>query len=123
MFCPECNAEYREDFTRCSDCDVALVESLDRSTDLEDRSVEHKDPDYVAIRTVQPILQEQICSFLEANNIPTQVSAEAVGRVYGFTMDGLGAVSIKVPRKHADTASDLLERVERGELEIAEATE
>jgi hypothetical protein len=38
-------------------------------------------------------------------------------------MDGLGAVSIKVPRKHADTASDLLERVERGELEIAEAAE
>ena len=81
------------------------------------------DPDYVVIRTVQPILQEQICSFLEANNIPTQVSAEAIGRVYGFTMDGLGAVRIMVPRKHADAASALLESVERGEFEIAEAPE
>jgi hypothetical protein len=25
MFCPECRAEYRPGFTRCSDCDVDLV--------------------------------------------------------------------------------------------------
>jgi hypothetical protein len=25
MFCPECRAEYRPGFTRCSDCDVGLV--------------------------------------------------------------------------------------------------
>jgi len=28
MFCPECKAEYRPGFTRCSDCDVDLVEEL-----------------------------------------------------------------------------------------------
>jgi hypothetical protein len=28
MFCPNCEAEYRDGFTRCSDCDVALVEHL-----------------------------------------------------------------------------------------------
>jgi hypothetical protein len=28
MFCPECKAEYRFGFTRCSDCDVDLVEQL-----------------------------------------------------------------------------------------------
>jgi hypothetical protein len=28
MFCPECQAEYRPGFTRCSDCDVDLVEKL-----------------------------------------------------------------------------------------------
>ena len=26
MICPECESEYREGFTQCSDCDVALVE-------------------------------------------------------------------------------------------------
>ncbi len=26
MYCPQCNAEYRRSFTRCSDCNVALVE-------------------------------------------------------------------------------------------------
>ena len=29
MFCPVCKAEYRPGFTRCSECDVALVERLD----------------------------------------------------------------------------------------------
>jgi hypothetical protein len=28
MFCPQCKAEYRPGFTRCSDCDVDLVERL-----------------------------------------------------------------------------------------------
>lgn len=28
MFCPECRAEYRPGFTRCSDCDVELVPAI-----------------------------------------------------------------------------------------------
>jgi hypothetical protein len=28
MFCPSCKAEYREGFTRCSSCDVELVDAL-----------------------------------------------------------------------------------------------
>jgi hypothetical protein len=29
MFCPSCQAEYREGFTECSDCGVALVAALE----------------------------------------------------------------------------------------------
>ena len=28
MYCPKCRAEYRDGFTRCSDCDVQLVDAL-----------------------------------------------------------------------------------------------
>jgi hypothetical protein len=31
VICPECETEYREGFTRCADCDVALVASLDEA--------------------------------------------------------------------------------------------
>jgi hypothetical protein len=30
MFCPDCESEYRPDFTRCSDCDVDLVAELSK---------------------------------------------------------------------------------------------
>ena len=32
MFCPQCQAEYRRGFTRCSDCDVDLVYELPTDT-------------------------------------------------------------------------------------------
>ena len=31
MICPSCGAEYREGFTRCHDCDVPLVSSLEEA--------------------------------------------------------------------------------------------
>jgi hypothetical protein len=31
MICPSCRAEYREGFTRCHDCDVPLVSSLEEA--------------------------------------------------------------------------------------------
>src|SRR5215470_7638594 len=34
MFCPECRAEYRPGFTRCSDCDVDLVHELPKTPRL-----------------------------------------------------------------------------------------
>lgn len=37
MFCPVCKVEYRPGFTRCSDCDVALVEHLPTAAPGADR--------------------------------------------------------------------------------------
>jgi hypothetical protein len=115
MFCPECKAEYRAGFTRCSDCDVDLVQQL------EDSEIdEHEDPDYVPISTVQGMLEEgQIRSFLEANGIPTQVAREAVSEEpIALLRDGLGAARILVPRALAGTARDLLRKADKGDLKI-----
>ena len=43
MFCPQCGAEFRPGFTRCSDCDVDLVDELPdeppETVETEDRLV------------------------------------------------------------------------------------
>ena len=36
MFCPHCLDEYRDGFTRCSDCDVDLVSELADAGDAQD---------------------------------------------------------------------------------------
>ena len=35
MFCPECEGEYREGFTRCADCEVDLVAALPTHVDAK----------------------------------------------------------------------------------------
>jgi hypothetical protein len=30
MICPKCEAEYKEGFTKCDDCDVALIEKVEQ---------------------------------------------------------------------------------------------
>lgn len=38
-FCPKCRAEYREGFSRCSDCDVDLVDELPGEEVLEEEDL------------------------------------------------------------------------------------
>jgi hypothetical protein len=35
MFCPRCKTEYREGFTTCADCNVALVDHLEPESEPE----------------------------------------------------------------------------------------
>lgn len=123
MFCPRCKAEYRPGFTRCGDCDVKLVDRLaaepepTRVKSEEDPKVVYSG--YVVVSTVQgPFEEAQVCSFLEANGIPTQVRGEGIRKTYGITLDGIGAAEILVPRELAATARDLLARADRGDLKI-----
>src|SRR5262245_36716519 len=116
MICPSCRAEYRPGFTMCSDCNVRLVDILPKPV-----TPEPVQSNYVVVSTVQGPLEEgQIRSFLEAAGIPTVIQGEAVGKVYGITVDGLGARQILVPSELAEAARDLLDRADHGDLEIEE---
>jgi hypothetical protein len=116
MFCPQCKAEYQPGFKRCNDCDVELVDVVPASS-VESPHTE--DADFVVVATVQGPLEEgQITSFLEANSIPVQVRGEGFRKVYGITINGIGAAQILVPRDLAITALDLLGKADRGELRI-----
>jgi hypothetical protein len=70
------------------------------------------------LRVDGAINAEPILAALRANGIPAGVVGEAVGRVYGLTLDGLGVVSIVVPKEYEEQARELLAAGELRQLEI-----
>jgi hydrogenase maturation factor len=75
----------------------------------------------VEILTVDGALNaEPILAALRANGIPASIVGEVVGRVYGLTLDGLGAVRVVVPREHEERARELLAAGELRQLEVTE---
>ena len=53
MFCPQCRAEYRKGFYKCSDCDIPLVDQLPADRPVTDRQAgsETDHPQLVVLRT------------------------------------------------------------------------
>lgn len=50
MYCPKCRAEYREGFTRCSDCGLDLVEVLPPPSSESSGVAEYERPDRAPTR-------------------------------------------------------------------------
>ncbi len=77
------------------------------------------DPDDVEVLRVQGTINaEPVLAALRANGIPARTRGEALGSVYGLTLDGLGEVAILVPDAYAQRARDLLAAGDRHELEV-----
>ena len=66
---------------------------------------------------------EPVLAALRANGIPAAVVGEAAGRVYGLTLDGLGVVTIVVPKEFEQQARGLLEAGELHQLEAGDDEE
>lgn len=63
---------------------------------------------------------EPILAALRANGIPARTVGEALGSVYGLTLDGLGEVVVLVPAEHEPAARELLAAAEAHQLEVAD---
>ena len=72
------------------------------------------------LRVQGRINAEPILAALRANGIPARVVGEALGSVYGLTLDGLGEVVLVVPAEHEAQARELLAAADAHELEIAD---
>ncbi len=70
-WCPNCNAEYQEGYTECSDCGVALVDSLEEDIELvpffqaEDKKI-----------------AEKLVSYFKYSNMPSELSYSEENEVY-----------------------------------------
>jgi hypothetical protein len=69
------------------------------------------------LRLQGQINAEPILAALRANGIACRVRGEALGSVYGLTLDGLGEVAILVAPEHAEQARELLAAGEQHALE------
>ena len=76
MFCPMCKAEYRPGFTRCSDCEVDLVDTLPpEPSEPAPEFVDYAEYKEV-LTTFNPMDVAFIKSILDAENITYFVQGE-----------------------------------------------
>jgi hypothetical protein len=59
-----------------------------------------------------PLAAEVAKSKLEAQGIPVMLRYQAIGRVLGLTVDGLGKVEVLVAPEHEAVAREVLEEVQ-----------
>ncbi len=106
MFCPKCQTEYREGFTECADCHVALVEQLPDQHDAADHDI----PDDV-----------RLVHILETDNLADVASIKLLldseGIEYALQGDimkfvrPVDRVSLVVRKDDADRVRELLKTI------------
>jgi hypothetical protein len=67
-------------------------------------------------RVPRGINAETIVTSLRGRGIPARSHGEAVGAIYGLTLDGLGEVSIFVLKEYLEEARSILSAGEHGDL-------
>jgi hypothetical protein len=108
MYCPECGAEYRAGFDRCSDCDVALVHDAPAEEDHRAR------PFAMVFTTSEADVIPVIKSLLQSADIPFETDGEAMMDLFPSDMLGpvlsrpRGEVQFYVPESRAEEARELL---------------
>ncbi len=136
MFCPVCRGEYREGFTYCHDCDVALVAELPRDPEIVDgefASVEGSaalpDGDLVRVfATSEAALIPVVESLFRNAGIAVMTKGEpiqdffALGRLFGAN-PMVGPVEFFVRPDQVEEAEELLDGIGEPLAEGAENPE
>ena len=94
MFCPECKAEYRRGFTRCSDCDVALVETLPDEPELlspgsMDEELQLSDLEPSSNPITCPRCEREL-DYVGTKHLHEGTNWGALGEIGEFFVDGIG---------------------------------
>jgi Putative prokaryotic signal transducing protein len=83
MFCPRCKAEYRVGFTRCNECDLALVYRLPPTHQV----ISEMEPELVVVRTYNNKLDADVARMtLEAAGIESMLRSEGVSIIQSLPM-------------------------------------
>ncbi len=79
---------------------------------------------YVLVYTANGMLDaEMIRSFLETASIPSILSHESAGTVFGLTLGPLGEVQVMVPADKFEEAKNILDAMEQGKYNQTDSSE
>jgi hypothetical protein len=109
MYCPECRVEYREGFTECADCHVALLpgSAPAEAPDPFDPSLEL----VVALESNNPVQLAMATGLLEEAEIPFFVLGQITKLVNDVNPFLNKWVKVQVPKDREAEALELLEPV------------
>ncbi len=120
MFCPKCGAEYIENITVCTTCDVPLVTELSHE----------EEPGFIKWVTVYATGDPAVISFaksiLQSEGIKYFIRGEGLQDLFAGGRLGtgfnpvIGPVQIQVDEKDVEKAKELLNQIEQGEFELPE---
>ncbi|HEX9060926.1 MAG TPA: DUF2007 domain-containing protein [Clostridia bacterium] len=105
MFCPKCKCEYREGFTRCSDCDVELVDQIiDETKDVSKNDEKPEFVDCVLVMTTYNAADILLIrSVLESSGITHFIQGET-----DMFMGYIGPARVMVEKDQAEEAMTIL---------------
>lgn len=105
-YCPMCRIEYRDDATKCSDCDVELVAEL--PPEPEDTwSKEELVPVFTASDNAEADL---VAGILESAGIRVWVRSEGMRRLLTLIPSAVDTATILVFASHAEEARTAIEQ-------------
>jgi len=97
MFCPECKSEYRQGFTRCTDCDMDLVHELP--------SEEAEFVEYVQVLATHNAAD---ISFIKSILDSEEVEYFLKGELFNQLEPPVQPATLMVRKDQVETANDLL---------------
>lgn len=118
-WCPRCGVEYREGFSRCSDCGVDLVSTPPK------KSEQPTEPggEWVEIASYRTVEEARLAQgLLQEQGIPAEVVDKHVV-LNPFPQIDEAQVLLLVPPEEADRADEVLARAEAGEDLLPEDVE
>ncbi len=129
MFCPKCQSEYREGFTRCKDCNVELVQQREARTTPASNTV--ADSASLLWRGGDPVIYAALLSALREARIPfydtlSHAFGVSTSSPFPSPFDAAASFEVRVRHSNLKRAEHILEALldqEPEDLDIGAAAD
>ena len=107
MFCPKCEAEYREGFTTCSDCHIPLIEQLPEELEASDYK-----PEYVEFKPLLSTYNSGDIAFIKSIFDSENINYYFKGENFHFVRPAVQPAILMVEENQVKDALTLLRDID-----------